>query len=116
MTNRLTVAEMRDLEKQVFTEQISYSRMVEIINEKFRHQLSDEHIKTFSIEANGCAFPADSKTQTDGGLTKREYLIAKAVQGLSSIDEITVPAIAKYAVQIADAVISAASTPTTPKE
>lgn len=31
---------------------------------------------------NTCAFPADSKTQTDGGLTKREYFAAIAMQGL----------------------------------
>ena len=28
-----------------------------------------------------CAFPADSRTQTDGGLTKREYFAAMAMQG-----------------------------------
>lgn len=33
--NKLTVAEMQDLEKQVSLGEISYSRMVEIINEKF---------------------------------------------------------------------------------
>jgi hypothetical protein len=31
---------------------------------------------------NDCAFPADNKTHTDGGLTKREYFAAMAMQGL----------------------------------
>ena len=29
---------------------------------------------------NDCAYPADSKVQTDGGLTKREYFAAMALQ------------------------------------
>ena len=33
--NKLTVAEMRDLEKQVSLGEISYSRMVELLNERF---------------------------------------------------------------------------------
>ena len=33
---------------------------------------------------NNCAFPADSKTQTDGGLTKREYFAGLAMQGILS--------------------------------
>ena len=47
--NKLTVAEMRDLEKQVSKGEISYSRMVEIINEhltaevtRLREALEDE--------------------------------------------------------------------------
>lgn len=32
----ITVAKMRDLEKQVLNEEISYSRMVELINEEFK--------------------------------------------------------------------------------
>ena len=39
MEKLLRVAEMRDLEKQVSLEEISYSRMVEIINEKHFMQL-----------------------------------------------------------------------------
>lgn len=39
MEKLLRVAEMRDLEKQVAKEEISYSRMVEIINEKHFMQL-----------------------------------------------------------------------------
>ena len=31
-----------------------------------------------------CAFPADAKTQTDGGLTKREYFAIQALQGILS--------------------------------
>lgn len=31
---------------------------------------------------NDCAYPADSNTQTDGGLTKREYFAAMAMQGI----------------------------------
>lgn len=34
-TNKLTVAKLRDLEKQVGLGEISYSRMVEVINEHF---------------------------------------------------------------------------------
>ena len=29
-----------------------------------------------------CAFPADSKTQTDGGLTKLEYASIQAMKGI----------------------------------
>lgn len=31
---------------------------------------------------NDCAYPADNQTQTEGGLTKREYFAAQAMQGL----------------------------------
>ena len=31
---------------------------------------------------NDCAYPADNQTQTEGGLTKREYFAAIAMQGL----------------------------------
>jgi hypothetical protein len=43
MTNKIfKVAEIRDLEKQVTTGEISYSRMVEILNEK---ALVNSHVK-----------------------------------------------------------------------
>ncbi len=29
-----------------------------------------------------CAFPADSQTQTDGGMTIRQYAAIKAMQGI----------------------------------
>lgn len=31
---------------------------------------------------NNCAFPADAHTQSEGGLTKREYFAAMAMQGI----------------------------------
>lgn len=37
MSNKITVAYMRDLEKQVKAEEISYSRMVELLNERLGH-------------------------------------------------------------------------------
>ena len=46
---------------------------------------------------NDCAYPADQSTQTESGLTKREYFAAMAMQGLlssgrrntiSSLDEV----------------------------
>lgn len=68
--------------------------------------------------SNNCAFPADSLTQTDGGLTKREYLAAKAMQGiLASVihepdnrhyvngNNLDVMLIAKDAVSMADALL-----------
>lgn len=36
------------------------------------------------------AFPADSQTQTDGGLTKREYFAAMAMQGILSNRELQI--------------------------
>ena len=33
---------------------------------------------------NDCAYPADSNTQTEGGITKREYFAAMAMQGILS--------------------------------
>jgi hypothetical protein len=33
-------------------------------------------------KSNQCAFPADSKTMTDGGMTLREYYAGLAMQGL----------------------------------
>ncbi len=30
---------------------------------------------------NDCAYPADNQSQTEGGLTKREYFAAMAMQG-----------------------------------
>jgi hypothetical protein len=44
---KITVALMRDLDQQVAREEISYSRMVEILNEVYQHQLSarDKRIK-----------------------------------------------------------------------
>lgn len=51
-----------------------------------------------------CAFPADSKTQTDGGLTKREYFAGLAMQ--SFIQEysgiVKEELIIKYSIDIAD--------------
>jgi len=35
-----------------------------------------------NTKPNDCAYPADSQTQTEGGLTKREYFAAMAMQGL----------------------------------
>lgn len=35
---------------------------------------------------DNCAFPADSKTQTDGGLTKREYIASQVMQGILAAD------------------------------
>lgn len=63
--------------------------------------------------ANDCAYPADSKTQTDGGLTKREYFAALAMQGyLSLLADSTIEHpmepqhLAQKAVQYADALIA----------
>ena len=37
---------------------------------------------------NDCAYPADSQTQTEGGLTKREYIATKLMSGiLASLTE-----------------------------
>lgn len=58
-----------------------------------------------------CAFPADAKTQTDGGLTKREYFSAMAMQGILSNQEGVKALISKnisideYAVKCADALL-----------
>lgn len=38
---KLTVSDLRKLEKQVLQGEISYSKMVEIINEKFRQEAID---------------------------------------------------------------------------
>lgn len=68
---KLKVSELRDLESQVSKGEISYSRMVEIINQKFEHAITDEQIKTFSTEA----------VTLDGSeLDATKELIARAVQ------------------------------------
>jgi hypothetical protein len=48
---KLTVAEMRDLEKQVINGEISYSRMIEIINERFCNSLTKEEIRQFAVDS-----------------------------------------------------------------
>lgn len=68
---KLTVAELRDLESQVAKEEISYSRMVEIINQKFEHAVTDEQIKQFAKEA----------VTLDGSeMNEVKELVARAVQ------------------------------------
>jgi hypothetical protein len=66
---------------------------------------------------NTCAFPADSKSQTDGGLTKREYAAIMAMQGILSAADLTtrdgvytvnglhidIPLVSREAVAMADA-------------
>jgi hypothetical protein len=70
-------------------------------------------------KANDCAYPADNQTQTEGGLTKREYFAAMAMQGLclngayskqiqdqcEANETTTSIAIAVYAVDLADELI-----------
>mgnify|MGYP001614796958 CR=1 FL=1 len=45
----LKLAELRELEKQVTLGEISYSRMVEIINEKHTNKLREELIKFYKF-------------------------------------------------------------------
>lgn len=57
-----------------------------------------------------CAFPADYRTQSDGGLTKREYIAARALQGLISDRPpgvVTGKEYAEGAVEFADLLIEA---------
>jgi len=56
---------------------------------------------------NDCAYPADSNTQTEGGLTKREHFAAMAMQGIVSHCYKDHPdqRIAESAVMMADALI-----------
>ncbi len=51
------------------------------------------------------AFPADARTHTDGGLTKREYFAGLAMQGMARIEG-NVEDIAHDAVKIADALLA----------
>jgi hypothetical protein len=37
---------------------------------------------TIKEKSNQCAFPADARTMTDGGMTLREYYAGLAMQGL----------------------------------
>jgi len=37
---------------------------------------------TLKEKSNQCAFPADARTMTDGGMTLREYYAGLAMQGL----------------------------------
>jgi hypothetical protein len=37
---------------------------------------------TLKQKSNQCAFPADARTMTDGGMTLREYYAGLAMQGL----------------------------------
>jgi GMP synthase-like glutamine amidotransferase len=56
---------------------------------------------------NDCAYPADYKTQTDSGLTKREYFAAMAMQGiLASGSKQSVEQDAELALESADALIN----------
>jgi hypothetical protein len=53
-----------------------------------------------------CAYPADIKTHTHGGLTKREYFAAMALQGLAAGAHLFPPEIlSRNAVKMADALI-----------
>ena len=54
------------------------------------------------------AFPADEHTHTDGGLTKREYFAAMAMQGYTGQLEIEITA--KWSVEMADALLKALET------
>jgi hypothetical protein len=57
--------------------------------------------------ANDCAYPADSQTQTEGGLTKREYFAALAMQGVCSTNQaVTAREVAEWSVKMADALIT----------
>lgn len=58
---------------------------------------------------NDCAFPADSRTMSDGGMTLREYFAAKALQGLcAGRTEYEDPMIdVNKAVKLADLLLSA---------
>lgn len=55
-----------------------------------------------------CAYPADYRTHTDGGLTKREYFASLAMQALlsdSQLNGYTPQQYAEGAVEYADALI-----------
>ena len=58
--------------------------------------------------SNACAFPADYNTHGEGGLTKREYFAALAMQALlsdSQLNGYTPQQYAEGAVEYADALI-----------
>ena len=48
MKKFITVAEMRDLDQQLALEKISYSRMIEILNEKAEKWYLEKRDKLFS--------------------------------------------------------------------
>jgi hypothetical protein len=56
------------------------------------------------------AFPADAHTHTDGGLTKREYFAALALQGFASKRDHTIDddyiRTARASIKLADALIA----------
>lgn len=64
-------------------------------------------------KANQCAFPADARTMTDGGMTMREYYAGQALNGIMA-NQNTMPTeqyhfdnIAEDALRAADALLSA---------
>ena len=60
-----------------------------------------------NTKPNDCAYPGDYKTQTDSGLTKREYFAAMAMQGiLASGSKQSVEQDAELALESADALIN----------
>jgi hypothetical protein len=61
-----------------------------------------------NTKPNDCAYPGDYKTQTDGGLTKRECFAAMALQGiLASASKQSIEQDAELALESADALINA---------
>jgi hypothetical protein len=70
--NQLSVAEMRDLEKQVSVGEISYSRMVEIINQRFDNLTTENARLREALEA---------ETKKTKKLTKGISLCLAAING-----------------------------------
>jgi predicted lactoylglutathione lyase len=68
---RLTEARMKDLQRQVSNEEISFSRMVELINEEHNKLLTDDEISQFAQEA---------VTLDGSSMNEVKELVAKAVK------------------------------------
>ena len=62
---------------------------------------------------NDCAFPADYRTQSDGGLTKREYFAAMAMQGIITSPQTaaTWEKIVEVSIKVADLLIEELNKP-----
>ena len=100
MNKIIKEALVNELIKQVTTEQITFSRMVEILNEQIPETISSDR-----------AFPMLTPTGYDQpGVSVREYFAAMALQGIISAQSICETGInhkvnAESAVQSADALI-----------